>query len=80
MKQIAVVDETSGKIYDRTIGPGTTVSELLRDLDMESHELWKLKDESPLASDENVYTSVEDGEKLKVQLPMTVGFSCTTTS
>ncbi len=73
MKRIAVIVVSSGQIHDLTINPGTTAREILREIGLEDYNLSRQNEPHPFGLDENVYTVVQDGEKLNAATKVDVG-------
>jgi hypothetical protein len=65
----------SGKLVDRTIAPGTTAADLLRDVGLPNGLLSKSRDGEFLANADTVYDQITDGQKLFASTPASVGAS-----
>lgn len=65
----------SGKLVDRTIAPGTTAADLLRDIGLPNGLLSKSRDGDFLANADTVYDKITDGQKLFASTPASVGAS-----
>jgi hypothetical protein len=65
----------SGKLLDRTIAPGTTAADLLRDIELPNGLLSKSRDGEFLANADTVYDKITDGQKLFASTPASVGSS-----
>ena len=75
MKQVAVSILGSGQLLDRTIAPGTTAADLLRDVNLPQGLLSKKPDGDYFANSESIYDKVNDGQKLFASTPASVGSS-----
>lgn len=75
MKQVTVCMLESGKLLDRTIAPGTTAADLLRDIGLPNGLLSKSRDGEFLANADAVYDKITDGQKLFASTPASVGSS-----
>ena len=75
MKQVTVCMLESGKLVDRTIAPGTTAADLLRDIGLPNGLLSKSRDGDFLANADTVYDKITDGQKLFASTPASVGAS-----
>lgn len=75
MKQVTVCMLESGKLVDRTIAPGTTTADLLRDVGLPNGLLSKSRDGEFLANADTVYDKITDGQKLFASTPASVGSS-----
>lgn len=75
MKQVTVCMLESGKLLDRTIAPGTTAADLLRDIGLPNGLLSKSRDGEFLANADTVYDKITDGQKLFASTPASVGAS-----
>ncbi|HET9283713.1 MAG TPA: hypothetical protein VFR24_17300 [Candidatus Angelobacter sp.] len=75
MKQVTVCMSESGKLLDRTIAPGTTAADLLRDIGLPNGLLSKSRDGEFLANADTVYDKITDGQKLFASTPASVGSS-----
>jgi hypothetical protein len=73
MKQVAVFLVGSGQIIDRTIAPGTTTADLLRDVNLPQGLLSKRTDGDYFANSDSIYDKVNDGQKLFASTPASVG-------
>jgi len=65
----------SGKLVDRTVAPGTTAADLLRDIGLPNGLLSKNRDGEFLANADTVYDKITDGQKLFASTPASVGSS-----
>jgi len=63
-QNISVVVAGSGTIKDITINPGTTVNDILTQLDLTGYHLTMGEGQAPFNEGDNVYTQVKDGDKL----------------
>lgn len=75
MKQVTVSILASGQLLDRTIAPGTTAADLLRDVNLPSGLLSKKPDGDYFANSDSIYDKVTDGQKLFASTPASVGSS-----
>ena len=72
-KTIAAVNAENGTITDLEIHPGTTVADALRQMGVHGERsLTVASGEAPLADDANLYTAVEDGQKVYLSTPIAV--------
>ena len=74
MKNIACVNtEDGGSITDLEIAPGTTVEDVLKQLNVHGQRSLTVKaGEPPLNDHDNLYTAVEDGQKVFLSTPISV--------
>jgi hypothetical protein len=79
MKQVAVSILGSGQLLDRTIAPGTTAADLLRDVNLPQGLLSKKPDGDYFANSDSIYDKVNDGQKLFASTPASVGAFLTDT-
>jgi hypothetical protein len=75
MKPVTVQMLESGKLVDRTIAPGTTAADLLRDIGLPNGLLSRSRDGEFLANADTVYDKITDGQKLFASTPASVGSS-----
>lgn len=75
MKQVTVSILASGQLMDRTIAPGTTAADLLRDVNLPNGLLSKKPEGDYFANSDSVYDKISDGEKLFASSPASVGSS-----
>jgi hypothetical protein len=75
MKQVTVCMLESGKLVDRTIAPGTTAADLLRDVGLPNGLLSTSRDGDFFANADTVYEKITDGQKLFASTPASVGSS-----
>jgi len=73
-KRIAVVNtEDGGSITDLEIAPGTTVEEVLRQLQVHGARSLTVKaGEHPLNDADNLFAAVQDGQKIFLSTPISV--------
>jgi hypothetical protein len=64
MKQIVVIVAGTGQPRDLRIEPGTTARDILSELGLQDYVLSKDSAQHPFGANENVYTEVDDGEKI----------------
>jgi hypothetical protein len=79
MKQVAVSILGSGQLLDRTIAPGTTAADLLRDVNLPQGLLSNKPEGEYFANSDSIYDKVTDGQKLFASTPASVGSSLTDT-
>ena len=75
MKQVAVSILGSGELLDRTIAPGTTAGDLLRDVNLPNGLLSKSREGEFFANSDPIYDKITDGQKLFASTPASVGSS-----
>src|SRR5579864_2606195 len=75
MKQVTVSILASGQLLDRTIAPGTTAADLLRDVNLPNGLLSNKPDGDYFANSDSIYDKVTDGQKLFASTPASVGSS-----
>jgi len=73
MKRISVVVAGSGQIHDVTIEPGTSVGDVLADLDLSDYLLSRGPKEPFFAQADTLYDKIEAGEKLFATTKAEVG-------
>jgi len=73
-KRIAVVNtEDGGTITDLEIAPGTTVEEVLRQMNVQGARTLTVKaGEHPLNEADNLFAAVQDGQKVFLSTPISV--------
>ena len=72
MKQVAVSILGSGELLDRTIAPGTTAGDLLRDVNLPNGLLSKSREGDFFANSDPIYDKITDGQKLFASTPASV--------
>lgn len=75
MKQVTVCMLDSGKNIDRTVAPGTTAGDLLRDVGLPNGLLSGSRNGDILANADGIYDKITDGQKLFASTPASVGSS-----
>ena len=73
MKRLSVVVAGSGKIQDIEISPGTTVGDVLTQLQLREYLLSKGPNEPFFANADSLYDKVTDGEKVFASTKAEVG-------
>ncbi len=73
MKSIVVITAGSGNHSDLEIEPATTSSDILNQLNYSGYVLSKDAGNHVFGDNENVYASIEDGEKLHAASKADVG-------
>lgn len=73
MKGIVVVLAGTGQAHDLSIQPGTSARDVLNQLGLQGYVLSKDRGEHPFGESENIYTEVDDGEKLFAAAKTDVG-------
>jgi hypothetical protein len=77
MKRLSVVVAGSGQIRDVQIQPGTSVGDVLQQLQLNDYLLSKGPNEPFLANADTLYDKVNDGEKVFASTKAEVGsFAC----
>ena len=72
-KTIAAVNAESGSITDLELPPGTTVGDALSQLGVQGQRSLTLKDSgAPLNDSDNLYSAVENGQKVYLSTPISV--------
>jgi len=74
LKAIVVIAAGSGDHHDLAIEPGTTASDVLEQLGLNGFTLSKDQGQHVFGANENIYTEVDDGEKLYAASKTDVGF------
>jgi len=75
MKNVLVTVAGSGDHHDLAIEPGTTAKEILKQTGLLGYVLSKENGKYPFGETENVYTEVDDGEKLFAATKADVGLT-----
>ena len=73
MKRLSVVVAGTGQIRDIQIESGTTVGDILQQLDLRDYLLSKGPNEPFLAATDSIYDKVGDGEKVFASTKAEVG-------
>ena len=64
MKRLLVVVSGSGKQHDLEIKPGTTAGDILSELGLDGYTICPEPNSDAFGTDENLYTAIEDGQKV----------------
>jgi hypothetical protein len=76
MKQITVCNAASGgTMIDRTVAPGTTAADVLRDINLPNGLLSRGEHGEIFANSDYIYDHIKEGEKLFASAPAQVGSS-----
>lgn len=75
MKNVVIIVAGTGQHHDLTIAPGTTPRDILAQVGLTEYRL--SKDGQVLGESENIYTLIDDGEKLHASAKTDVGISRT---
>ena len=73
MKNIVVITAATGEHRDLTIEPGTTAGDILKELNLSGYVLSKDSGNHVFGESENVYSEIDDGEKLHASAKTDVG-------
>lgn len=77
MKSVVVITAGNGEHHDLEIAPGTTSADVLGQLNLDGFVLSKDNGAYVFGSNENIYTEVDDGEKLHAASKTDVGYELT---
>ena len=75
MKAVVVIVAGSGQAHDLSIQPGTTASDILKQVGLQGYVLSKDRGQHIFGEKENVYPEVDDGEKLFAASKTDVGLN-----
>lgn len=78
VKHIVVIVAGTGKARDLDIEAGTTARDILTDLGLQDYVLSRDSGQDVFGENENVYTAIQDGEKLYASTRTDVGNQITT--
>jgi len=73
VKNVVAMIAGSGQHHDLTIEAGTTARDILQQVGLQGYVLYKDNGQHPFGETENVYASVDDGEKLQAAAKTDVG-------
>jgi hypothetical protein len=75
MKRLLIVVSGTGAQHDLEIQPGTTAADILTELGLHGYTLRSEPNSDAFGSDENVFTSLKDGQKIFAVSRAEVGIS-----